>query len=165
MFLLGRADQESRPERARAAFDEAARIADEIDSHGLKMVLIRNRLGLLADQEPAAAAAATNELLRSSRRQVDFVFASVGLAHATILLVAAGDAATAARLVGKLNQPPLMSQADIDRYMQAKDDLRGQLGDRADHLAAQGAAMGFLDLIDVACHALAAAYPIDHRRP
>jgi tetratricopeptide (TPR) repeat protein len=159
LFLVGCADQEAHPERARAAFDEADRIAHEIDSHGLKMVLVRNRLGLLIDDDPGAAATATVDLLRSSRRQFDFVFASVGLAHATILLAAAGDTTSAARLVGKLDQPPLMGPADIDRYRQATDRLRAQLGDRADHLAAQGAAMGFLDLIDVACDALAAAYP------
>ena len=159
LFLQGCADQEARPERARAAFDEADRIAHEIDSHGLRMVLVRNRFGLLVDHDPAAAATATVELLRSSHQQFDLVFASVGLAHATILLMAAGDATTAGWLVGKLDQPPLMSEADIDRYAHAKGELRGQLGDRADHLAAQGAAMGFFDLIELACGSLAAAYP------
>ena len=164
LFLQGYADQETRPERARAAFDEADRIANEIDSHGLRMVLVRNRFGLLVDHDPGAAATATVQLLRSSHQQFDLVFASVGLAHATILLVAAGDATTAARLVGKLDQPPLMSEADIDRYARAKEELRGQLGDRADHLAAEGAAMGFSDLIELACESLAAAYPT-HSRP
>ena len=159
LFLQGSADQETRPERARAAFDEADRIANEIDSHGLKMVLVRNRFSLLVDHDPGAAATATVQLLRSSRQQFDLIFASVGLAHATILLVAAGDATTAARLVGTLDQPPLMSEADIDRYAHAKEELRGQLGDRADHLAAEGAAMGFFDLIELACASLAAAYP------
>lgn len=163
LFLQACADQDAFPKRARAAFDEADRIAREIDSHGLKVVLVRNRFRLLVDHDPAAAAAATVELLRSSRRQGDSVFASVGFAHATILLVAAGDATTAARLVGKLDKPLLMSQTDIDRYTQAKDELRDQLGDRADHLAAQGAATSLFDLIELACASLAAAYPTDRR--
>ena len=56
-----------------------------------------------------------------------------------------------------------MSEADIDRYAHAKEELRGQLGDRADHLAAEGAAMGYFDLIELACASLAAAYPTDNR--
>ena len=69
-----------------------------------------------------------------------------------------GDASNAARLVGKVDQP-LMSQVDTDRYLRAKEELRVQLGERADHLTAQGAAAGFFDLIDLACSSLAAAYP------
>ena len=153
LIALGLSDASEFPDRAVATFDEALRIAQQIDAYGIAVHARRGMIVPMIDRRPAAALTALLDLLRHCRDHDDVGNSFNSLDCAVTLLMRHGDPVTAARLAGSL--VAALVGTTNDRFEQAVTELRERLGDRYDEIAAEGATLSRWDLLNITIAALA----------